>query len=132
MPISRSRKHITQETLFAFPEPEGTETIARVISTRGSNQLEIEYPNGEKVLCLLPSKFIKKIWVKRGDFLIVDPVAGNKTTDCKILATVRNILYPDQIKHLRQKQLWPSEFEPKQQQKEDDIISDDEEEEEEE
>jgi len=112
MPKSKARKHVTDAVLNSFPIPEDSQKIVRTISIRGSNQIEIEYPQGDKVLCLIPSKFIKKIWIKRGDYLIVDPVSEPDGSS-KIMAQVQHILYPPQIKHLKEQGQWPVEFEEK-------------------
>lgn len=65
--MSHSRKHMTQGYKNNFPEPKPTEKIGRVIELRGSNQCEIEYPNGERVLVKFPAKFKKLLWIKRGN-----------------------------------------------------------------
>jgi len=69
--MSRSRKHVTAQALDYFPTPEEGEKIVRVVSIRGSNILEVEYPEGDKVLALMPAKFNKVIWVKRGMWLLI-------------------------------------------------------------
>ena len=32
----------------------------------------MEYPDGRSTLCLLPAKFHKKLWIKKGNFLYVE------------------------------------------------------------
>ncbi len=107
--MSRSRKHITTQLINSYPEPLPNESIVRVISTRGTNQVEVEYPNKEKILVMMPSKFKKLIWTKKGDYLIIstDRSEGNRG---KIKGIIEHILVTHQIKHLKKLGVWPSEF----------------------
>mmetsp|Transcript_3665 Transcript_3665/g.5471 ORF Transcript_3665/g.5471 Transcript_3665/m.5471 type:complete len:217 (-) Transcript_3665:70-720(-) len=134
---SHYRKNVTDSVLNAFPEPnfaEG-ERIAQVAGSRGGNILEIlvaaspdnndntSTPSSQLELALLPTKFRKLIWVKRGDFLIVggdettaaDEQPINKSQQHKVRYMVRHILYSDQIKHLKslKSSIWPSQFDDK-------------------
>jgi len=112
--MSRSRKHVTAQALGDFPTPEEDEKIVRVVSIRGSNILEVEYPGGDKVLALMPAKFNKVIWVKRGNYLIVEPFKEQfKTKEAqqsKLKARIVHILLPDQVKYLQKSSHWPTEF----------------------
>lgn len=134
---SHYRKNVTDTVLNAFPEPnfaEG-ERIAQVAGSRGGNILEIfvapSPDNNDNTsttpcqleLALLPTKFRKLIWVKRGDFLIVggdettaaDEQPIHKSQQHKVRYMVRHILYSDQIKHLKslKSSIWPSQFDEK-------------------
>jgi probable RNA-binding protein EIF1AD len=127
---SHLRKHVTDSVLNQFPEPSHGEHIAQVMGSRGGNVLEILVPAAPEdtntihndtsmELAILPTKFRKLIWVKRGDFIIV---GGDDTTKAapqeqqqpstknKVRYMVRHILYKDQISHLKSLKLWPSQF----------------------
>jgi probable RNA-binding protein EIF1AD len=152
---SHYRKHLTDAVINDLPEPnfnEG-ERIAKVLGSRGGNLLEVEVappPSGggknlkernsiksedassQSQLALLPTKFRKLVWVKRGDFLIVvgDDQADknqNETKDAdspsspvtatgetiKVRYMVQHILYKDQVKHLKSIEdgrIWPEHF----------------------
>jgi probable RNA-binding protein EIF1AD len=94
---SHYRKTVSDNALNSYPEPAVNEVIARVVQSRGGNLLEISLPssavdneeenNSEDVsddvsilttattsstaiLAMLPSKFKKLVWVKRGDYVI--------------------------------------------------------------
>jgi probable RNA-binding protein EIF1AD len=78
------RKHLTDSVLYDLPEPELGERIAKVCSTRGSNQFDLLLGRNiesrdppEIVLAILPTKFRKLIWLKRNDFVIVQTVNAN-------------------------------------------------------
>lgn len=118
---SHYRKHLTDQVLNDFPEPdiEQNEEIARIAASRGGNTLEITLPNDAKVeLALLPSKFNKLVWVKRGDYIIVQSAADDNTentittstTGAGIRYLVKHVLYKEQVKFLRSMPYWPSDF----------------------
>lgn len=83
------RKHLTDSVLHDLPEPDIDERIAKVVSTRGSNQFDVivaesasssshnskNQNNNEEErkpqLAILPTKFHKLVWVKRNDYVIV-------------------------------------------------------------
>ncbi|CAN0053103.1 unnamed protein product [Ectocarpus fasciculatus] len=69
--------------------------------------------NGEPSLALLPTRFRKLIWVKRGDYLITSTSAGDFETSAgetgKVRHRVEHILNKDQIKHLKKQELWPAD-----------------------
>jgi probable RNA-binding protein EIF1AD len=142
---SHYRKHLTSNILNNLPEPEVDDVIARVVGSRGGNIIEIEVPvvttttatsatTGDSEgsndagapagvassLSLMPTKYHKLIWVKRGDFLIVTGSSSDYTTQVaaddkdagggKIGYMVKHILFSEQVKHLRNKGIWPEVF----------------------
>jgi hypothetical protein len=64
--MSHSRKHVVSGAVHDHPVPEGEQEIVRVTEMRGSNIVEVVRPSGEKILCLMPAKFKKTLWIKRG------------------------------------------------------------------
>lgn len=66
--------------------------------------------DGAKAVTMLPTKFRKLIWVKRGDFLIVAEGDGEATVATgkkgAVTSIVEHILYKDQIRNLKSKNLW--------------------------
>ena len=62
---SRNRKHLDEE-YYTDHVPIGDQVICRVTELRGSNMIEVEFVDGSKTLCLIPTRFRKKIWIKRG------------------------------------------------------------------
>ncbi|RLN27291.1 hypothetical protein BBJ28_00016896 [Nothophytophthora sp. Chile5] len=108
---SAYRKGVTKRVLYGDPEPKANEQIVRVVALRGSNLFEVVDATGAKTVTMLPTKFRKLIWVKRGDFLIVAEGDGGEATTAKgtkgaVTSIVEHILYKDQIKNLKQKELW--------------------------
>lgn len=103
---SSYRKGVVEQTMKSFPVPEAGEEVVRVVTMRGGNIVEIVDSSKREGLALLPTKFRRLIWIKRGDYLIVS--SGG---DDKVSFIVRSVLYPKQIKHLKDEKLWPFEEE---------------------
>ncbi|GLE10460.1 hypothetical protein PINS_up022582 [Pythium insidiosum] len=110
---SAYRKGVTNKVLHGNPEPQENEQIVRVIALRGGQPLrvcicvcvhclQVQDAEGATSLTMLPAKFRKLIWVKRGDFLIVASSDNEvSTADGKkgaVTSIVEHILYKDQIK----------------------------------
>eukprot|EP00013_Stygamoeba_regulata_P012031 CAMPEP_0177672440 /NCGR_PEP_ID=MMETSP0447-20121125/25341_1 /TAXON_ID=0 /ORGANISM="Stygamoeba regulata, Strain BSH-02190019" /LENGTH=185 /DNA_ID=CAMNT_0019180105 /DNA_START=82 /DNA_END=637 /DNA_ORIENTATION=- len=56
-------------------------------------------------LCIIPSRFRKQVWMKRGDYVIATRADG------KMHGEIRHVLQKPQIQHLRREGLWPAVFE---------------------
>ena len=76
-------------------------------------------PSGVTELTLLPKKFHKLIWVKRGEFVIVrkELDAKAEAEAFKVKSVIQHVLSREQIKHLQKQNLWPIEFESSQETK---------------
>jgi probable RNA-binding protein EIF1AD len=112
---SNYRKHLTDHVLNDFPIPTSTQRVARIGATRGGNQFDV-HVEGKDELALLPTKFHKLVWVKRGDYVIVDTgdesftaIEGEDSGGFRFM--IAHVLYKDQIKHIKNEGLWPIEFE---------------------
>lgn len=112
---SHYRKHLTDSVLNDLPEPKENERIAKVTGTRGSNQfdiivdpqsVDINEEDMKAVLAILPTKFRKLVWLKRNDYVIVQ-CADSDDDESGIRYMIEHILYKDQVKHLKDKNLWP-------------------------
>ena len=106
MSKATKRKHVTKEAVDDYFVPEGVEEIVKINASRGNNLHEVENAHGEKYLVSMPTKFRKNIWVKRGDFVVTEPIKeGNK-----VQGEIVYILLAKQIKYLKNEKLWPKEF----------------------
>ncbi|XP_041353105.1 probable RNA-binding protein EIF1AD [Gigantopelta aegis] len=97
MSKATKRKHVTREVLNEFVTPQGNQEIVKVTASRGNNLHEVETAEQKKYLVSMPTKFRKNVWIKRGDFVIVEPI---KEGD-RVKAEIVSILYKDQIKYIR-------------------------------
>ena len=111
---SQYRKHLTDSVINDLPEPGENQLIAKVVATRGGNQFDITTPTNadHPQLAILPTKFHKLVWVRRNDYVIVQGGEddGGEDTRTGVRFIIERILYKEQIKHLRRKNLWPKEF----------------------
>jgi len=110
-----SKKHVQQRMLSTLSTIENEDqAVGRVLSVRGGNLLDVTLPDGSEILCNVPSRFFKSIWIKRGDFVIIEKLSEAKTTnrpkESKVKAEVANVLQLDSIKQLKKDGLWPTEF----------------------
>lgn len=115
MSQATKRKHVVKEVLGDFVTPTENQQIVKVVGSRGNNLHEAVTAQGETFLVSMPTKFRKNIWIKRGDYVIVDPIEEGE----KVKAEISFILYKDHIQYLQKQQQWPEEFmeEPSEQDK---------------
>lgn len=120
------RKHVMKEMDTDFFEPPtSNQLIVRILGSRGNNLHEVESaepiqvaqntdeetetsdPNAvNKFLVSMPTKFRKNVWVKRGDYVIVEPIEEGD----KVKAAIVRILTPQQIKQFTKDGIWPEKF----------------------
>ncbi|XP_047998482.1 probable RNA-binding protein EIF1AD [Leguminivora glycinivorella] len=102
------RKHVMNEALWDdFELPKENQSIVKVLKSMGNNLHQITTPTGEEYLVSMPIKFRKNIWVKRGDYILVEPILeGNK-----VKAEIVKIMNKDSIKYYKENNVWPKEFE---------------------
>ncbi|CAD5125593.1 DgyrCDS13795 [Dimorphilus gyrociliatus] len=106
MSKATKRKHVVREVTEDFVLPEGDQMIVKVCASRGNNLHEVENDQGVNFLVSMPTKFRKNVWIKRGDYIVVKPIAEGD----KVKAEIIQILYKDQIKYIKENGLWPSKF----------------------
>jgi probable RNA-binding protein EIF1AD len=127
MSKATKRKHVTRQVVEEFVEPQGSQKIVKVGPTfesqsiilllglcvcvqvlcgRGNNLHQVEEAEGLQFLASMPTKFRKNVWIKRGNFVVVEPIEeGNK-----VQAEIIHILFPRQIKYLKERNHWPPQF----------------------
>ncbi|XP_022764878.1 probable RNA-binding protein EIF1AD [Durio zibethinus] len=90
------------------------QSIMQVLSLRGSNLIEVMDGRGEKSLALFPAKFHKSIWIKRGNFVVVDESGKEKALESgsKVACIVSQVLFYEQIRSLQKSPEWPEIFKP--------------------
>ncbi|KAL0039758.1 hypothetical protein WJX77_007021 [Trebouxia sp. C0004] len=104
--MSRRRKHLTQQELVP---PTDKQQVVRAKLSRGSNIFEAETADGRDLLCFLPAKFNKKLWIKRGGYIIVEE--GDVDVQDKVTATIVKVLYEQDVKALKKLSgVWPAAF----------------------
>ncbi|TRY74875.1 hypothetical protein TCAL_07135 [Tigriopus californicus] len=91
------RKYVTREVLEDFSVPTPSQSVVRVLGGRGNNLHEVEDAQGQKYLSSMPTKFRRSIWVKRGDFVVVEPIPEGD----KVKAEICQVLYKEQIRYFK-------------------------------
>lgn len=75
MSSSTKRKHVYAEVLQSeLRVPTESQEIVRVVAGRGNNLHEVESATEGTFLVTMPSKFRKNVWVKRGDYILVERI----------------------------------------------------------
>jgi probable RNA-binding protein EIF1AD len=100
------RKTLQDDTLHGLPIPTASQCLAFVVRASGSNLFELRTEVGATVVALLPTKFRKLVWLKRGDFVILSAPAAGATSTARGVAgavthVVEAILYADAMRNLR-------------------------------
>jgi len=104
MSQSTKRKHVTKEVLDDFELPKENQKIVRIVAGRGNNLHQvIESDEKTSYLVSMPSKFRKNVWIKRGDYCIVEPIEEGD----KVKAEIVRILYKEQIRDIKTENQWP-------------------------
>lgn len=111
-PLSTSNKESAKKEEQAGKEEEGSD-----------DKIILELPpsldEGARTqqLAFLPTKFRKLVWIKRNDFVIVQCGEEESTEQSNqkdsgssgFRYVITHILYKDQVKHIKSKNLWPSD-----------------------
>lgn len=106
MSQATKRKHVVKEVLGEHMVPSDHQQIVKVLRTPGNNLHEVETAQGQRFLVSMPSKYRRNIWIKRGDFLIVDPIEEGE----KVKAEISFVLCKDHVRSLKKDGRWPEAF----------------------
>ncbi|XP_018325457.1 probable RNA-binding protein EIF1AD isoform X2 [Agrilus planipennis] len=107
MSKATKRKHVQMEVLQDdFSLPSKNQQIVRVISSKGNNLHEVESSEGSVFLISMPSKFRKNIWVRRGNFILVEPIEEGD----KVKAEMVRVLSKEHVKYFKREGIWPHAF----------------------
>ncbi|KAJ3141991.1 putative RNA-binding protein eif1ad [Irineochytrium annulatum] len=116
----KNRRYVQRNALEDVSIKPG-QLVAKVLDIRGGGLFEVGFPpegtdnadgataEGAKCLVQLPPKFKNIVWVKRGNFVIVD----RSELSAKVEGEIIHVLRPEHIKDLRQSGDWPTAFENK-------------------
>ncbi|KAL8600492.1 hypothetical protein ACOMHN_044957 [Nucella lapillus] len=100
------RKYVEQE-VQEFVLPSGNQQIVKVTGGKGNNLHEVIDAFNNTFLVSMPTKFRKNIWIKRGDYVIIDPIEEGD----KVRGEIAHILFSDHIRDIQEEGLWPEAFE---------------------
>jgi len=107
MSVTTKKKYVVNEALQRYELPDEKHYIVKIIAPRGNNLHEVITPSGSTFLVTMPTKFRRTIFIKRGDYLLVEDIEEGD----KVKAEIVQILFKDNIKYIRSRNCWPKEFE---------------------
>ncbi|GAB6024447.1 Putative RNA-binding protein eif1ad [Chamberlinius hualienensis] len=102
----KKQKHVASDFSEEIISIEDKQRIVKIVCGRGNNLHQVTDGLEETWLVSMPVKFRRNCWVKRGDFVIVEPIEEGD----KVKAEIVRILYKEQIQQLKKQNLWPSQF----------------------
>ncbi|KAG0726633.1 putative RNA-binding protein EIF1AD [Chionoecetes opilio] len=106
MSVTTKKKHVERELYEDFSFPQEHQSIVRVLKSCGNNLHQVTTAGGEVFLASMPHKFRKHVWIKRGNYVVTEPIPeGNK-----VKAEIVRILMKDHIRHIRANNMWPAAF----------------------
>ncbi|GFP86628.1 probable RNA-binding protein eif1ad [Phtheirospermum japonicum] len=96
----------------------------QVVDLRGSNLIEVMDSKGEKLIAIFPAKFQKSMWIRRGNFVVIDESGREEAVESgrKVVGMVTQVLYHDQIRLLQKSSEWPEIFKSASQENEKQIL----------
>lgn len=88
--------------------PTETQQIVRIVSSKGNNLHEVESSElaESNFLVTMPTKYRKNVWIKRGDFVLVEPIQEGE----KVKAEIVRILTTEHQKEYTKELVWPKRF----------------------
>lgn len=90
--IATKRKYVFQE-LDDMSLPTDSQTIVRIVQARGHNLHEVVTPLGEQFIVSMPTKFRQNIWVKRGDYIVIEPIKEGKKVKGEIVKILTKVIH---------------------------------------
>jgi len=90
--VATKRKYVFQE-LGDMSLPSDSQSIVRIVQARGHNLHEVVTPTGEQYIVSMPTKFRQNIWVKRGDYIVVEPIMEGKKVKGEIVKILTKVVY---------------------------------------
>ncbi|UYV63391.1 EIF1AD [Cordylochernes scorpioides] len=86
--------------------PEGNQSIVQVVECRANNLHMVATPEGDRYLASMPKILRNMVWLRRGQYLIVEPVEEGR----EVKAIICHVLFQHHIEHIADNNLWPKEF----------------------
>lgn len=114
-------KHVKRELeADDFSLPTEKQQIVRVVSSKGNNLHEVEPAESTtNFLVTMPNKFRKNVWIKRGNYVLVDMIEEGD----KVKAELVRVLTDEHMKEFIKHGVWPKKFTKKREHKESDSDS---------
>ncbi|XP_050434693.1 probable RNA-binding protein EIF1AD [Adelges cooleyi] len=101
MSKATKRKHVQKEMLNSdWLGPTGDQRLVRIVAGRGNNLHEVcSVDDNETFLVSMPAKFRRNVWVKRDDYVVIEPILEGD----KVRGEIVRVLTREDVKMLKQK-----------------------------
>ncbi|XP_044747777.1 probable RNA-binding protein EIF1AD [Coccinella septempunctata] len=99
------RKHIMRE-VYDYSPPTENQQIVKITESKGNNLHEIETPDKTRFLVSMPVRYRNYMWVKRGSFVIIQPIEEG----VKVKGEIVRVLTSEHIKYFKEDKIWPAAF----------------------
>lgn len=88
-----------QQEISRIKMPKGKEVIGFVDRLVGAKRMQVDCTDGKRRLCRVPGRARRKVWVREGDYVLVQPwdIQGDEKGD--VVYKYRHY----QVEHLRKK-----------------------------
>ncbi|KAL3101239.1 hypothetical protein niasHT_027995 [Heterodera trifolii] len=106
MSKTSKKNFVTKQLVKEIVVPADNEFIGKILASRGNNLHEVETDEGENFLVSMPTRFRKKLWVRRGTYVILQSIEEGD----KVRAEIVHVLDPENIAFLMEKEVWPKRF----------------------
>ncbi|XP_059479619.1 probable RNA-binding protein EIF1AD isoform X2 [Neocloeon triangulifer] len=106
MSEATKRKHVFQELQDPDFEIAPGQEIAKVLASKGNNLHEVSSESGKTFLASMPTKYRRNVWIKRGDFVVIERIEEG----VKVQGEIVRILYKDHVEQLKKDGAWPEVF----------------------
>lgn len=100
-------KHLISTYGVDVPTISDTQMVCKIVSPRGDSTFEAVDEHDNTVLIMLPSKFSHQIFIKRDDYVIVDPATEQNT---KLFGMIDNIVATKHLKKISKDEKWPQKW----------------------
>ncbi|KAH6925168.1 hypothetical protein HPB50_001409 [Hyalomma asiaticum] len=107
MPKVMKTKYVAKEVpADDYVVPRENQQIVKMLRCRGNNLYDVRDSSGKTLLVNTAATFRRTAWIRRGDFLLVEP----KKEGSPVTAEIHRILFPNQVKYFREQGMWPEAF----------------------
>uniref|UniRef100_A0A914QQV4 Probable RNA-binding protein EIF1AD n=1 Tax=Panagrolaimus davidi TaxID=227884 RepID=A0A914QQV4_9BILA len=106
MSRATKKRFVMKELDTQFILPESNQLIAKCLASRGNNLHEVLDQKGNQYLASMPTKFRNTVWIKRGQYILVESIEEGD----KVKAEIVNILDSENILHIDANGQWPESF----------------------
>lgn len=91
MSKARKYKYNKKEIEEEFKVPTSIQTIVKVVEPKGNNLHAVEEPSGNQYLVSMPQKYRNSHWIKKGDFIVIEPIQEGDKVKAEIVSILDKV-----------------------------------------